>query len=894
MNPLRRITLASTHVFHGATRSNESAVVHFSLRTEADPAPSGDTMWEHLAPLFPRSEKPVFDGQPVDAVAPLQLFCHLLRALHSEALTEKDSVQLRENSNGSALVIAACEDAQTTLYAGELAADLVSASAEGALDVQSWHQELAAFVEYAWHRSLDPNARLLMDAANGRGIPVIRLDRPPFTEAPADRVIQHGLFQLGWGVKQVRFLGPRQEYIPVDTLKTAYLRDRFIAAMMDAGLPVPAQDLEFPNKRIASRARRAAERIGFPVTVRSLRTPEFQYVIDAAPVFGPLNDANQVEIAFPRVARDGESVWVEAMPAGILHRVLIVAGEAAAVARCGPPSVTGNGASTLRDLIADSARRQSSPFARRAWSTLLRGDADLESRLAVSGLSLDMVVSEGHRIPLRGHASIHVGGWSEDVTGSVGAELKNMAARAAARCGLSDLAGVDLVVDDGGGAVILGVIPDPDLLMHQSPGTGRCLGVAQRVVDSLLPSPAASRIPIAAITGTNGKTTTSRMVAHILRQTGRNVGLACTDGIYLNGELVSQGDWAGYSGALGVLSNPRTEIAVLETARGGMATTGIAFDHCDVGACLNVARDHLGTEGIETLDEMALHKRQVIERSRAAAVLNAEDPRCLAMAEASPAEALVLVSGDPQNPVIKAHCRDGGTAIVRDRRDEKDWIVMVTGEEQQPLICAADIPATFGGRADHNVQNALFAIAIALGLGAAAETAASALRSFRMSVGDTPGRLNEISGFPFRVIVDAAHNAHGCAALVKFTDSLEVSGRRILLMGARGTLPDEDIIAMASAVAGHYDHYVAKNYHPDRMGNRDVEEAPRMMRDELVRRGVPGSCVTLSPDHLESVDVALDMAGPGDLVVIQVTGGQTDKWDILDRLKARGATIDTG
>ncbi|HLA63052.1 MAG TPA: Mur ligase family protein, partial [Rhodothermales bacterium] len=392
----------------------------------------------------------------------------------------------------------------------------------------------------------------------------------------------------------------------------------------------------------------------------------------------------------------------------------------------------------------------------------------------------------------------------------------------------------------------------------------------------LFPRGTPSRIPIAAITGTNGKTTTTRMVAHILKMVGFTPGMTSTDGVFVDGRLTVRGDMTGPSGARMVLRDPTVDAAILEVARGGLVRAGLGFRVCDVAAVLNVTEDHLGLGGIDTLDQLAAVKRIPVEVARDTAVLNADDARVLAMAKHTSATHVCLVTMRPNNDAVRRHVRDGGRAVVLERGLAGDMITIYDGGRHIPLIWTHLIPATIDGKAWHNVQNAMFAAALTYAMGEGVlrggerevglEAIRHGLRTFTTSFYEAPGRLNVFDEHPFRVILDYAHNPAAVQAMVDLVNRLDVEGRRCLVVSAPGDRRDEDIRAIAHVVAGHFDHYVCRR--DDHARGRGPDEIPRMLRDALVESGVNPEDVVVLPNEIEATTHALTHAGPGDLLVL--------------------------
>jgi cyanophycin synthetase len=447
-----------------------------------------------------------------------------------------------------------------------------------------------------------------------------------------------------------------------------------------------------------------------------------------------------------------------------------------------------------------------------------------------------------------------------------------MAVRAIQAVGL-DVGGVDFLTPDVTrsykeiGGAICEVNAAPGFRMHMAPSEGRPRDVAGRVIDMLFPPGAPTTIPIAAVTGTNGKTTTARMLAHIHKLAGRRVGLTTTDGVYVDGQRTVEGDMTGPTAARIVLSDPAVDVAVLETARGGLLRAGMAARRVDVGAVLNVQPDHLGQKGVETLDQLALIKRTVVEVATDTAVLNADDPRTVRMAAHTKARHVCYVTTEPANALVAEHVRAGGRAVALETGVNGQMITIYDRGAHIPLVWTHLIPAALDGRAAFNVQNAMFAAAMAFSMGVRLEDVRHGLRTFTSTFYQAPGRLNVYEGHPFTVLFDYAHNANAVEALVATARRLEVQGRRIMVLAAPGDRRDDDIRATARAAAGGgFDHYVCRR--DDNPRGRGEEEVPRLLAETLVAAGVPAGRVEVVVREPEAIDRALGMADRGDLVVI--------------------------
>jgi cyanophycin synthetase len=637
------------------------------------------------------------------------------------------------------------------------------------------------------------------------------------------------------------------------------------------GLPVPKQRLVYG----AEDAVEAAEAIGYPVVVKPLDANHGRGVSIR------LTDADQVRTAFAAAREHGRSsgVLVESFVVGYDHRMLVVNGKLVAVAKRVPGHVVGDGQHTIAELVEIVNQDPRRGVGHEKVLTKLVFDEQAERLLEKAGHTRETVLPEGEVFFLRSTANLSTGGTSIDLTDVVHPDNRAMAERAIKALGL-DVGGVDFLTDDvsrswrevGGGIVECNAAPG--FRMHVAPSEGTPRDVAGPVMDMLFPPGTPARIPIAAITGTNGKTTTTRMLAHIVQLAGYTPGMTTTDGVYVNGRLTVKGDMTGPLSSRMVLRDPDVDVAVLEVARGGLLRSGLGFTQCDVACCLNVTADHLGLGGVNTLEELAEIKRIPVEVAARCAVLNADDEHCLRMAAYTHAEHVCYVTMDPSNAVVREHVRAGGRAVVLEEGAGGQMIVIYEAGRHIPLLWTHLIPATLEGKAVHNVQNAMFAAALAYGLGADAggpmnltlDQIRHGLRLFSTSYYEAPGRLNVFDEHPFKVILDYAHNPEAVRSMVALSDRLDVRGERRLVLSAPGDRRDEDVTEMARIAAGHFDHYVAKR--DDHPRGRGSDEIPQLIRRALLDAGVPEDRIAVIPDEQEAVDHALRASREGDLLLV--------------------------
>ncbi|MFK7888318.1 MAG: cyanophycin synthetase, partial [Gammaproteobacteria bacterium] len=705
-----------------------------------------------------------------------------------------------------------------------------------------------AFIRYAQRRALGPSTASLVAAAEERGIPWLRLN-------------EYSLVQFGHGRYQKRIQATCTGNTSNIAVELASDKEETNGILRDLGLPVPQQYLI----RSADRAKRAAQRIGYPVVVKPLDANHGRGVSIN------LTTPEQVAEAFDKAREHSRSVLVESFLQGYDHRMLVINGELVAVAKRMPGHVVGDGKNTIQQLvdIVNSDPRRG--VGHEKVLTRLEFDHQADRLLEQLGYNRDTVAPEGEIVFLRSTANLSTGGTAIDVTDSVHPDNREMAIRTIKAIGL-DVGGVDFLTTDisesyretGGG--ICEVNAGPGFRMHVAPSEGTPRDVAGPVIDGLFPPGAPARIPIAAITGTNGKTTTSRMLAHILKLHGFTVGLTSTDGVYIDGQLSVQGDMTGPTSAQIILRDPSVDAAVMETARGGMLRSGLGYSECNVGCCLNISSDHLGLRGIDTLEQLAEVKRVPVEIAKDAAVLNADDALCLQMADYTQAKKLCYITMNAGHPLVKQHIKAGGQAFVLEEGMNGHMITIYDGDSHIPLLWTHLIPATVEGRAMHNVQNAMFAAALAYNMDINLENIRQGLRTFDTTFFQAPGRMNIYTEHPFKVILDYAHNPAAVGAMCDLVDRFEPEGQRIVVLAAPGDRRDEDIEEIARVAHNHFDTFICRR--DDNTRGRDGDEVPNMMRKVLMDNGVKEEQIEIVPDEQAATMRALEMAQTGDLVLV--------------------------
>ena len=713
----------------------------------------------------------------------------------------------------------------------------------------NWDTARDEYIRYAQRRALGPSTASIVHEAARRGIPWIRLN-------------QFSLIQLGYGKYQKRIqatVTSHTSHIAVELASDKEETNRILASL---GLPVPRQRLV----QTVDSAVQAAKRIGYPVVVKPYNANHGRGVSIH------LMDEAAVRVAFEKAQEHSRSVLVESFIIGDDHRMLVIDGELIAVSRRMPGHVVGDGARTIEALVAEVNADPRRGIGHEKVLTRIELDHEATRLMETRGYTSASVPPAGDVVMLRLTANLSTGGTAADVTDVVHPDNIEMAVRAIKAIGL-DVGGVDFLTPDisqsykEAGGAICEVNAAPGYRMHMAPSEGKPRDVAGKTVDMLFPPNSPSWIPIAAITGTNGKTTTARMLAHIHKMSGRHVGLTSTDGVYVDGQRTVAGDMTGPVATRMVLCDPAVDVAVLEVARGGLLRAGMGVRHVDVGAVLNVQSDHLGLRGIDTLDELAEVKRIVVEVARDTAVLNADDPRVLRMAAYSNAKVVCYVTMNPQHELVREHIRAGGRAIALEAGINGQMITIYDRGAHIPLLWTHLIPATMEGKATFNVQNAMFAAAMAFAMSVKLEDIRNGLRTFHSTFYQAPGRLNVFDEHPFKVILDYGHNAAAVASVCQLVQRLDVKGRRICVVAGPGDRRDEDIVDIAKAAAsGDFDYYICRR--DDDLRGRASDEVPILIRDTLLASGIAADRIRVIPDEQAAIDAALQLGQQGDLVLL--------------------------
>ena len=778
-----------------------------------------------------------------------------LQNVAGEQVTFGKTRNVSEDRPGVYTVIYEYAQKEEGIAAGELAMKLLISllpeAARGALSLPeewNWDEARDDFIRYAQKRALGPSTASIVRAAEERGIPWLRMN-------------QQSLIQLGHGKYQQRVQATITGRTPHIAVELACDKDETNKILTSLGLPAPRQELV--NSQV--NAIKAATKLGGLVVTKPYNGNHGRGI-----TIGISGD-DAVREGYAAAREHSSSVIVETYMPGDDHRLLVVNGELVAATKRTPGHVTGDGKKTVAELVDIVNQDPRRGIGHEKVLTQLILDNQADQMLERVNYTSASIPKEGEVVYLRSTANLSTGGTATDVTDIIHPDNRDMAVRAIRAIGL-DVGGVDFITTNiaesyksiGGG--ICEINAAPGFRMHVAPSEGTPRDVAGPVVDLLFPPGSPSRVPIAAVTGTNGKTTTARMLAHITKMAGYTPGLTTTDGVYIDGQRTVEGDMTGPVSARMVLSDPHVDIAILETARGGLVRAGMGVPEVNVGGVLNVQSDHLGIKGIDTLEQLAEVKRIVVEIAKDCAVLNADDPLVLKMSAYTDAKVICYVTMNPSHALVREHIRAGGRACALEDGINGQMITIYDKGSHIPLLWTHLIPATMEGRAMHNVQNAMVAAAMAYALGVKLDAIRQGLRTFDTTFFQAPGRMNVFNEHPFKVLFDYGHNAHAVAAMADLAQRLEVTGRRIVVITGPGDRRDEDLRAIADAVANRFDHYICRR--DDHTRGRDGDEVPRIIADSLRASGVPDDAISIVPDEQQAVDHALRMGQPGDLLLI--------------------------
>ena len=811
--------------------------------------------WSWTTERLPRVLFPVLDaklagptlsGNVVDAA---QFVAHLAQRiqLQIDVALPGYGVVSRDPKERRAVLFFSCYDFTLASQSMSLAVQIADRLVTSAVTAEQLGKMLESSHEMVNQIGFDPTTAGMVRAAVRRGIPWVRL-------SPIVRHVQFGH-------------GHRQRRCANTMLSNELGLGRYYANDKCAALSILSQ-IRLPVGRFAvvkdaADARRRAAELGYPLVLK--------------PVEGRQGDSVHVDMrndedltAALAVARVHERQYLlQSHFHGDDHRLMVVDGKLVAAARKDTASVTGDGVRTIAELME---RENRDP--RRIAGVELRPmplDQETDRVLARQGFTRATIPEAGRVVPVKGTSNFAKGAGIADVLDAVHPDNARLAIRASEAIGLK-VAGVDFICPDiakswrhvGGGICEVNTTVDLHSLLRPSPEGD----VRDVLLQSLFPPGDDGRIPTVMVTGTTGKTSTSTMLASILASAGHVVGSATTEGVRIDGELIEQGDLASADGASIVLRDATVTAAVLETARGGIVKTGLYVDRCDVAALLNIERDQIGMDGVETLDDMVAVKRKILDIARKAVVLNADDPRCLALAEEfKPRLRTILFSKSPDTTAIRDHVAAGGEALFLAKRDGRETIVVASQSGEIPLLATDEVPATNGGLIWFHGVNALSAAALAIALGIGHDAIRSGLRRYGKEYAGAMLRAVFAEGFPMRVLFDSSGKGPAYVAAVTVTDKISVVGKKICVITVPGNRPDWAFAESAAAVAGHFQRYICFERTEYLRGRKPGEIVSRLA-DALVAAGVAREAVATTGGHKDAALLLAREATDEDFIAV--------------------------
>lgn len=761
--------------------------------------------------------------------------------------------------NGEYYVVFSYIEADAGAYAARASVNIAQALADAKeYDIQ---KDIQLLREIREDTRLGPSTGCIVDEAVKRGIPFIRLNK-------------HSLVQLGYGINQKRIratIASTTSCIAVDIAGDKEETKNLLGA---AEVPVPygtiVRDLEDLKDAI--------DRIGYPAVIKP---------IDGNHGKGATTNITTWEQALRALEAaqvHSRSVICEKFITGFDFRLLVINYKFICAALRTPASVVGDGINSIQWLVAETNKDPKRGYGHEKVLTQIKIDQFSEKMLEEKGYNLETIPAKNELVLLKPTANLSTGGTSEDVTDEVHPVNVFLAERIAKIVGL-DICGIDIMAPDlrtplfeNGGAV-LEVNAAPGFRMHIEPAKGIARNVAEPVIEMLFPKGSAGRIPIIAITGTNGKTTTTRLVAHITKTAGYKVGFTTSDGIYIQNQLMMKGDCTGPLSAQFVLKDPTVDFAVLESARGGILKSGLAFQNCDIAIVTNVTEDHLGLGGIDTIQQMAKVKAILTETvfPHGFSILNADDDLVYDMRRNLDCH-VALFSMDENNPRIKKHCADGGYAAVY----ENGYVSILKGTWKIRIEKVTDIPITFGGKASHNVMNTLPAVlATYLYRNIRIEDIKIALQTFVPSSTQTPGRLNLFQFKKFQFLLDFAHNPAGLTLLSDFIHKLD-GYPKVGIISGTGDRRDEDIRELGRISAGCFDEIIVRQ--DKHLRGRTADNIVGLLVEGINEAKTKEIPVTIILNEKEAIMYAYDNAKDGSLITI-MCDVVAEALDLIKKLK---------
>lgn len=767
---------------------------------------------------------------------------HLALELQTLAGMDTGFGRTRESDKkGVYHVVFSYHEAKAGIYTAKAAVKIAEALINGEVyDLESDIQNLREIRE---DERLGPSTGSIVEEAIRRKIPYIRLNR-------------HSLVQLGYGCNQVRVQATIASTTSSIAVEIACDKEETKNLLEASEIPVPRGRIVYSVDELQE----AINKIGYPVVTKPVNGNHGK---GATTNIRTWEEATE---AFEAARKYSRGIICEKFITGRDFRVLVVNYKFVAAALRTPAAVKGDGKNTIQQLIDKVNSDPRRGYGHEKVLTAIKVDDFTNNILEKKGYTLDTILKDGEELWLKPTANLSTGGTATDVTDFVHPSNIFMCERIAQIIGL-DICGIDIMAEDlstpiveNGGAV-LEVNAAPGFRMHLEPTEGLPRNVAEPVIDMLYPPGTTARIPIIAISGTNGKTTTTRLIAHIVKQMGYKVGYTTTDGVYIQNQLMVKGDCTGPISAEFVLRDPTVNFAVLECARGGILRAGLGFHNCDVAVVTNVAEDHLGLQGIDTIEKLARVKAVAANTvlKEGYSILNADDDLVYNMHKDLECK-LAYFSMDENNPRIKEHCAKGGLAAVY----EHGYVTIIKGTWKIRIEKVTNIPLTFSGKAEFNIANVLAATLAAYVRDFKTEDIRLALQTFVPSPAMTPGRMNMFQFRNFTIMLDYAHNTHGIQAIGKFVQSVDATVKVGIVAGV-GDRRDEDIIAVGVESARIFDEIILRQ---DKNLRGRTEEEMIALMTQGIHSVDPNKKITIFRKEADAIDHAISTAIKGSFIVV--------------------------
>jgi len=765
---------------------------------------------------------------------------HIALEIQTLAGMECGFGRTRETTNkGVYNIVFSYMEEKVGVYAAKAAVRIAEALITG--EPYNLEDDILAMREIRERTRFGPSTGSIVDEAIARDIPYIRLN-------------DESLVQLGYGKNQVRFRATMTDRTSSIAVDLASNKDETKRMLQEAAIPVAkGLCISLPEE-----VKEAIDKIGFPLVFKPL---DGNHGRGASINVKTEEEANA---AFEHAKKYSRRIIVEKFITGFDFRILVIDHKFIAAALREPANVVGDGVSTIQQLIEKENTDPRRGYGHEKVLTEISIDRETTEQLAKKNYTIDTILPKGETCYVKGTANLSTGGTSTDVTDIVHPTNIFIFERISRVIGL-DICGIDIMatnlsepLEDTGG-VVLEVNAAPGFRMHLAPANGLPRNVAAPVLDMLYPPGKSCRIPIIAITGTNGKTTTTRLIAHIVKNIGYRVGFTTSDGIYVGNAMLTKGDTTGPVSAEFILKDPTVEFAVLETARGGILRAGLGFGHCNVAVVTNIQEDHMGLLDINTLEDMAKVKGVVVESvwKDGYAVLNADNKYCVSIGDNASCN-IAYFSMDENNPIIVEHCKKGGIAAIY----ENGFITIKKGDWKFRVEKVTMVPLTFGGRVTFMIYNVLAATLAAYVYGFKIEDIRTSLETFIPSSAQTPGRMNIFDFKDFKVMIDFAHNTDGFNGIKEFLTTID-SPYKIGIITGTGDRRDNDIRNLGRISAQMFDHIIIRQ---DKfLRGREADDIVRLLV-EGIKEQKPGQSYEYIPKEIEALNHAFTLVKPGTFI----------------------------